>query len=102
MYGKNSCFRRSAAAALLVFLAACSDRQQGAKIDSDLARDLALAGRVNPAPQFQDTVIAPAAVTPPPNVVTRRAPARVADRPTPQQTVPEPRPVAEAPAPAPA
>jgi hypothetical protein len=90
---------------------ACSDRNKSASVDSDLARDLALANQAPVTPQFQDTALTesapqPKPAAPPPRrtpTVARTSPAR---RPQPQPTRvepsrPEPQPV-EAPTPAPA
>jgi hypothetical protein len=102
------------AVALLVALAACSDKSKSAAAaDSNLARDLALAGAQPVNPTFQDTAVSPAPVQAgrakeqPPEPVRARAslpplskrPAPVAQLPVPQ---PAPAPVAQAPIVAPA
>jgi len=90
---------------------ACSDRNKSASVDSDLARDLALANQAPATPQFQDTALTASAPEPRPSAppprrtptTTRTATTR---RPQPQPTrvqptSPAPEPV-ESPAPAPA
>src|SRR3954470_5602337 len=101
-------YRASAFGAIA--LAACSDRGQKARVDSDLARDIALASRSTAEPQFEDTTISPTPVkaSPKPSTEKRPTPKRAAARPTPRVEAPEPKAVsapkqvAEAPAPAPA
>jgi hypothetical protein len=105
----NRTIRWSSASALIA-LAACSDRGQQAKIDSDLARDIALAARSTAAvPQFEDTALAPKPVpaSPKPSPEKRQTPTRTASRPQPRVETRQPTPApaeqqtAEAPAPAP-
>src|SRR3954466_16370895 len=60
----NSTFRwsRGVLAGLgLVAIAACADHKRSANADSDLTRDLQLAGQVNAQPTFQDTALSSAA-----------------------------------------
>src|SRR5436309_15635079 len=47
----------------LLTLAACSDRRRAASADSDLARDLQMAGQTNAQPTFQDTALSSSAAT---------------------------------------
>jgi len=106
MFGTRPHYTRLTVALSLVALAACADKKKD--VDAELARDLTLASQAPATPQFRDTAIAPAPapaqVTPPKNVVPRKTPVRVAERPAPQRTVtppPEPKPTVEAPAPEP-
>ena len=62
----------------LLTLAACSDRRRAASADSDLARDLQMAGQTNAQPTFQDTALSSSAAT-----VRDAAPAK---KPTPAPT----------------
>src|SRR5262245_40773815 len=95
--------------------AACSDAKQGT-VDSDLARDIALANQTPVVPQLMDTALStstpPAKRPTPPTPVPRKAPPRDQPRVTvtrhevprpvaPRPVAPEPAPVAPAPAPAP-
>lgn len=92
---------------------ACSDRNKSASVDSDLARDLALANQTPATPQFQDTALTASAPEPRPSAppprrtptVTRsastRRPAPQPSRVQPTRPAPEPEPV-ESPAPTPA
>ena len=109
MNGTITRFVYRASACGVIALAACSDRGQQAKVDSDLARDIALASHSTPVPQFEDTVVSPTPVkaAPKPSVEKRQTPTRTAMRPQRQTEAPESKPapaqhVAEAPAPAPA
>jgi len=108
MNGNLGLIVRRASACVIIVLAACSDRGQQAKVDSDLARDIALAARSNVEPQFQDTVLSPTPVkaTPKPSPEKRQTPVRTASRPEPRVETPRPAPVeqptVEAPKPAPA
>jgi len=72
--------RRNVAAILLLAAgAACSDRKRGASADSDLTRDLQLAGQMSAQPtSFQDTALSPKAAP-----VRASAPAKT---PTPTRT----------------
>lgn len=75
-YGTHLNFRRISLAGLgFLAVAACSDRRRTATADSELARDLQMAGQTNAQPTFQDTALSAAAAT-----VRDAAPAR---RPTP-------------------
>jgi len=47
----------------LVALGACADHKRTANADSDLTRDLQLAGQINAQPTFQDTALSPSAPT---------------------------------------
>ena len=91
---------------------ACSDRNKTAGVDSELARDLALANQTPAIPQFQDTALTAAAPEPRPVAPAPRRTPTVArtstarrTQPTPTRVQParppEPEPV-ESPAPAPA
>jgi len=98
----------SASIMLLLMLAACSDKaKQRATADSDLARDLALAGAQPAQPTFEDTAVAPApkpaarAKEEPPAPVRTHASTRPVT-PTPQPVTPQPQPVTVAAPPAPA
>ena len=108
MNGNSGRIFRLATACAAVALAACSDRGQRAKVDSDLARDIALAARPNVEPQFQDTVVTPEPVkaSPKPAPEKRPAPTRTASRPQTHVEAQAPKPVeqqtVEAPKPAPA
>jgi hypothetical protein len=99
---------RQASACVIMVVAACSDRGRTAKVDSDLARDIALASRSTVEPQLQDTAMSPAPIqaAPKPAPEKRRTPTRTASRPEPRVETPRPTPVeqqpAEAPKPAPA
>jgi hypothetical protein len=116
--------RACALSLALACAASCGDRAANARAaaDSDLARDLALAGNSSAQPTFQDTAIAPAptpasrakANAPAPTrvragntaepKVQRERPQHVAQTPV-QQTpaaIPAPQPAAPAPTPAPA
>jgi hypothetical protein len=104
---------RYTSAALLVALAACGDKsKRTAATDSDLARDLALAGSQPVNPTFQDTAVAPAptqagrAQEAPASARTRANLPPLSKRPAPvtQSPAPEPAPttVAQTPAVAPA
>jgi hypothetical protein len=56
--------RRGAFAGVaLLALAACSDRRKPASADSDLARDLQMAGQTNAQPTFQDTALSSTAAS---------------------------------------
>src|SRR5690242_13864934 len=60
----HSTFRRSTvllAGLTLVAVAACADHKRTANADSDLTRDLQLAGQINAQPTFQDTALSSAA-----------------------------------------
>ena len=62
----HSTFRRSwgiLAGLGLVAIAACADHKRTANVDSDLTRDLQLAGQINAQPTFQDTALSSAAPT---------------------------------------
>ena len=105
--------------ALLTALGACADHKRGAAADSDLSRDLQLAGQIAAQPTFQDTALsspaAPARQAAPERTPTptRSAARREEHRPSPAATpldvrphtppvaAPMPEPTA-APAPAPA
>lgn len=100
--------------ALIVALAssACSDAGKRGAVDSDLARDIALANQAPVVPQLTDTALSskeaptprPAPPTPAPRKAQRReqpAPAPAPRRVQPRPVQPEPTPVAPAPAPAP-
>jgi YMGG-like Gly-zipper len=45
----------------LVAIGACGDRKRTANADSELTRDLQLAGQINAQPTFQDTALSPSA-----------------------------------------
>jgi hypothetical protein len=95
--------RAAALGVAVAAIAACSDRQTAARADSDLSRDLALAGQTNAQPALQDTAVStPAAPeraqTPPAPVPERRAPQRT---PAPQPHRVASAPVQQAPASAP-
>jgi outer membrane protein with glycine zipper len=95
--------------ACLIALAACRDGGNQAKVDSDLARDIALAARSTTQPQFEDTALAPAPIkaAPKPSTEPRKTPTRTASRPQPRVETRQPAPApveqqtVEAPAPAP-
>jgi len=101
---------RFATLALVSFAAfACSDRGRSAAVDSDLARDIALANQPQAIPELNDTAMSSTAPKPTARPTPNRTPsvARTARRPTPaptrvQPTRQEPQPVAASPAPAPA
>ena len=109
MFGLNASHTRLTLALSLVALAACADKKKNA-VDDELSRDLTLATQPAATPQFRDTAIAPAPspaeVVPPKNVVPRKTPTRVAERPETRTVTPPPpvetKPVAEAPKPEPA
>lgn len=107
--------RAIAIGAAMLTAAACSDKaKQQAAADSDLSRDLALAGAqtMQPQPTFQDTSVAPAPKqagrandAPPTPTRTHAAEKPVEHKPRPKPQAPPPQPVqtqAQAPAPAPA
>jgi len=97
----------------LIAIAACADHKRTANADSDLTRDLQLAGQINAQPTFQDTALSSAAParTPAPTKTPAPTPTRTARQerrmsPPPAQdvrpSIPTPRPVpAAAPAPMP-
>jgi hypothetical protein len=97
----------------LLAVAACADHKRGASADSDLTRDLQLAGQINAQPTFQDTALSPSAPartsaptkTPAPTPTrTARQERRISPAPAPQDvrpSIPTPAPLpAAAPAPA--
>lgn len=105
---------RTVAIGALLAIAACSDKaKQQAAADSDLARDLALAGAqtMQPQPTFQDTSVAPAPEqagraknAPPAPTRTHASTKPVVHTPKPVPQSPPPQPVqtqAQAPTPAP-
>jgi hypothetical protein len=112
----RSLLLRGVAALALTAAAACGDKAKArAAADSDLARDLALAGAQPVQPTFQDTAIAPAPTQagrtkqePPAPVRTHTSSKPVVETPRPKPTAPTPAPqpapavVAAAPAPTPA
>jgi hypothetical protein len=107
MNGSLTRILHRASACAVIALAACSDRGQQAKVDSDLARDIALASRTTSEPQFEDTVVSPTPVKASPRASTekRQTPIKTAARPEKRVEAPQPKPVpaaavAEAPAPA--
>ena len=74
--------------------AACSDRQDAARADSDLSHDLALAGETKAQPTLQDTAVTPPIAQPKRTEHRAQAP----DRKSPKQApAPQPTRVAEAP-----
>lgn len=105
---------RGALAALgLVAMAACADHKRTANADSDLTRDLQLAGQINAQPTFQDTALsstaaarasAPTKTPTPAPARTTRPERRLSPAPAPQDvrpSIPTPAPVPAAmPAPA--
>ena len=83
----QSTFRRSRgvlAGLGLVAIAACADHKRTANADSDLSRDLQLAGQINAQPTFQDTALSSAAP------VKAPAPTKT-PTPTPTRTAPQAR-----------
>src|SRR5947207_6774833 len=87
----------------LLAAAACRDKSAAARAaaDSDLARDLALAGSQPAAqPSFQDTTVAPAPT--PAKQVEKQPPAPVRTRTAKEPKRETPRPVVQTPAPQPA
>lgn len=96
----------------LVAIAACADHKRTASADSDLTRDLQLAGQINAQPTFQDTALSSAAParapaptkTPTPTPTHTARQERRLSAPAPQDvrpSIPTPAPVpAAAPAPA--
>jgi len=108
--------RRATRVAALVcslgLAAACADKRRSASVDSDLARDLQLAGQLPAQPTFQDTALSSPSTKvlekPEPSVRTTVTPARrnVPRAPAPTRvavtTEPDARAPAAAPAPAPA
>lgn len=104
----QSTFRRSRgvlAGLGLVAIAACADHKRTANADSDLSRDLQLAGQINAQPTFQDTALSSATrATAPAKTPTTTTPARSA-RPERRLSPPaaqDVRPSIPTPAPAPA
>ena len=90
----------------LVAIGACADRKRTANADSDLTRDLQLAGQINAQPTFQDTALSSAAPTraPAPTKTPAPTPTR-SGRQERRMSVPAPqdvRPSIPAPAPLPA
>ena len=102
----------STAACALVGAAACSDHKRNGSADSDLTRDLQLAGQISaqPTPTFQDTALssaapvrasAPSKTPTPARSATRRERSMSPAQP-PLDVTPHPQPSAPIPSPAPA
>jgi hypothetical protein len=118
LLGSTPSSRRNAAILFVIAgVAACSDHKRSASADSDLTRDLQLAGQIAAQPTFQDTALSPKAApvrasapakTPTPTRTARRerlspaqAPLDVTPRPQPSAPIPSPTPaLARAAAPA--
>ena len=100
--------RPAALAAAFVLATGCSDRTKSAPMDSDLSRDLALAGKITSQPTFEDTALSSPAASAPAAQSKPRPTVRPASRQRPTAIAPvvTPQPSAtvtlSAPAPAPA
>jgi hypothetical protein len=101
MKTSKASLRALSIAAALAFAAGCSDRSpKQSAVDSNLARDLALAGAQPVQPTFQDTPVAPAPVRA--SRAPDHNPAPIKSRASNRPIVQTPRPVVQTPAPQPA